>query len=45
MLGGTLEMWCIGLGGAMGKPDYASSGLYFDIKAGTYSGKYVQCTP
>jgi len=44
VLGGTLEMWCIGLPTA-GKPAYASSGLLFDIKTQKPSGTYVQCGP
>jgi len=44
VLGGTLEMWCIGLPTA-GKPAYASSGLLFDIKTQKPSGAYVQCGP
>jgi ABC-type branched-subunit amino acid transport system substrate-binding protein len=43
VLGGTLEMWCVG--GPTTKPVYASSGLNFDIKAKTYSGAYMQCGP
>lgn len=43
VLGGTLEMWCIGVPAA--KPAYASSGLMFDIKTQTKSGAYVQCGP
>jgi len=43
VLGGTLEMWCIG--GTAAKPAYASSGLLFDLKTQTISGTYVPCTP
>jgi len=43
VVGGTLEMWCIG--GTAAKPAYASSGLLFDIKDQTLSGSYVPCTP
>jgi len=43
MVGGTLEMWCIS--GAAATPAYQSSGLTFDIKAQTVSGKYTQCGP
>jgi ABC-type branched-subunit amino acid transport system substrate-binding protein len=43
VLGGTLEMWCIG--GTPAKPAYASSGLLFDLKSQTMSGSYVPCTP
>lgn len=41
MLGGTLEVWCIGK--PAGKPTYMSSGLTFDIVDGTSSGKFTQC--
>ena len=41
VLGGTLEMWCIGA--PSGKPTYASSGLIFDIKTQASSGLYMQC--
>lgn len=43
VLGGTLEMWCIG--GTVGATAYASSGLLFDLKSQTMSGTYVPCTP
>ncbi|HYQ02910.1 MAG TPA: hypothetical protein VER96_29765 [Polyangiaceae bacterium] len=43
VLGGTLEMWCIG--GTAAAPAYASSGLLFDLKTQTMSGTYVPCTP
>jgi len=43
VLGGTLEMWCIG--GTAAKPAYASSGLLFDLKSQTMNGTYVPCTP
>lgn len=43
VLGGTLEMWCIGA--SAGKPVYASSGLLFDIQSQKQSGAYVQCAP
>ena len=43
VVGGTLEMWCIG--GTAAKPTYASSGLLFDIKSQTMSGSYNPCTP
>ena len=39
--GGTIEVWCIGAPG--GKPTYQSSGLTFDIMAGTTAGQYTQC--
>jgi len=43
VVGGTLEMWCIG--GTTAKPTYVSSGLLFDIKSQTMSGTYTPCTP
>ena len=43
VLGGTLEMWCIGASG--GTPAYRSSGLNFDLKTKAESGEYVQCAP
>jgi branched-chain amino acid transport system substrate-binding protein len=43
VLGGTLEMWCIGASG--GTPAYRSSGLNFDLKTKVESGEYVQCAP
>jgi len=43
VLGGTLEMWCIG--GTAAKPTYGSSGLLFDLKTQTMSGAYTPCTP
>ncbi len=43
VLGGTLEMWCIGVPAT--KPAYASSGLMLDIKTQILSGNYVQCGP
>ncbi len=41
VLGGTLEIWCIGAPG--GKPTYQSSGLTFDIMTATQSGQFKQC--
>lgn len=43
VLGGTLEMWCIGAPG--GKPAYQSSGLRFDIMTQEEEGTYTQCAP
>jgi hypothetical protein len=40
---GMVELWCIGAQGAT--PDFASSGLLYNIKSQTYSGTYVQCAP
>jgi branched-chain amino acid transport system substrate-binding protein len=41
VLGGTLEMWCIGA--PNGRPAYQSSGLTFDIMTETEAGQFVQC--
>jgi hypothetical protein len=41
VLGGTLEMWCIGAPG--GKPAFQSSGLTFDIMSGKQAGTYAAC--
>jgi ABC-type branched-subunit amino acid transport system substrate-binding protein len=41
VVGGTIEMWCIGAPG--GTPAYASSKLTYDIKAKTASGTYTAC--
>ena len=41
VMGGTIEMWCIGISAAT--PTFQSSGLTFDIKTQTYAGSYVQC--
>jgi ABC-type branched-subunit amino acid transport system substrate-binding protein len=41
VLGGTLEMWCIGA--PNGRPAYQSSGLTFDIMTQTLSGQFSQC--
>jgi len=43
VLGGTLEMWCIG--GPSTKPAYGSSGRFYEIKSQAYSGTYIQCGP
>jgi ABC-type branched-subunit amino acid transport system substrate-binding protein len=45
VLGGTLEMWCIGAPGMPGTPTYQSSGLFFDIKLQQETGEYTQCRP
>jgi len=44
VLGGTLEVWCIGAP-PPGTPVYQSSGLTYDIKSGTPTGLYKQCSP
>ena len=41
VMGGTIEMWCIGVSGT--SPTFQSSGLTFDIKTQTYAGSYMQC--
>jgi branched-chain amino acid transport system substrate-binding protein len=41
VLGGTLEMWCIGA--PNGRPAYQGSGLTFDIMTETEAGQFVQC--
>jgi len=43
VVGGTIEMWCIGAptGSAAA---YQSSGLTYDIKTGAYTGVYTQCS-
>jgi hypothetical protein len=43
VIGGTLEMWCIGL--PAGTPVFQSSGLTFDIMTLQPTGKYTQCQP
>jgi ABC-type branched-subunit amino acid transport system substrate-binding protein len=43
MLGGTLEVWCIGV--AAGKAGYQSSGLTLDLVNGRTSGEYTPCPP
>jgi hypothetical protein len=42
-VGGTLEVWCIGVVG--GKPGYQSSGLTLDLVTGRTAGEYTQCGP
>lgn len=41
VLGGTLEMWCIG--SPSGRPAYQGSGLTFDIMTQGLSGQFTQC--
>jgi branched-chain amino acid transport system substrate-binding protein len=43
VLGGTIEMWCIGAPG--GKASYQSSGLTFDIMTQKEEGTFTQCAP
>jgi len=43
VMGGTLEMWCIGAPG--GKPAYQSSELTFDIMTQEEVGTYTPCAP
>ncbi len=43
VVGGTLEVWCIGVVG--GKPGYQSSGLTLDLLTGRTAGEYTQCGP
>jgi ABC-type branched-subunit amino acid transport system substrate-binding protein len=43
VLGGTIEMWCIGA--PNGPAAYLSSGLTYDLKTKMTSGMYVQCGP
>jgi branched-chain amino acid transport system substrate-binding protein len=43
VLGGTIEMWCIGAANDM--PAYQSSGLTLDVASGQLSGHYAQCPP
>lgn len=43
VIGGTLEMWCIGA--PAGTPVYQSSGLTFDIMTQTESGTFTPCGP
>jgi hypothetical protein len=45
VLGGTLEMWCIGIPSGTTTPAYRSSGLFYDLATDTESGQYVQCAP
>jgi ABC-type branched-subunit amino acid transport system substrate-binding protein len=41
VLGGTIEMWCIGAGA--GTPAYKSSGLTYELKTGIASGTFTPC--
>lgn len=41
VLGGTLEVWCIGV--TAGKAGYQSSGLTLDLTTGRISGDYAPC--
>lgn len=41
VLGGTIEMWCIGA--ASGKVAYASSGLTYDLMTETQAGEFKPC--
>jgi branched-chain amino acid transport system substrate-binding protein len=41
VVGGTIEMWCIGAGDGM--PAYQSSGLTFDVAKAVIRGAYTQC--
>jgi ABC-type branched-subunit amino acid transport system substrate-binding protein len=41
VLGGTIEVWCIGA--PNGKPTYQSSGLSFDLMTETQAGAYKPC--
>jgi ABC-type branched-subunit amino acid transport system substrate-binding protein len=41
VLGGTIEVWCIGA--PNGKPTYQSSGLTYDLMAKSQSGAYKPC--
>jgi hypothetical protein len=41
VLGGTIEVWCIGA--PNGKPTYQSSGLTYDLMAKSQSGAYQPC--
>ena len=41
VLGGTIEMWCIGISGTT--PLFQSSGLTYDVKTDQYAGTYTQC--
>ena len=43
VMGGTIEMWCIGTSGTTAV--FQSSGLTFDIKTQAVSGSYAQCGP
>jgi hypothetical protein len=41
VLGGTIEMWCIGTAG--GKVAFASSGLTYDLMTETQAGEFIPC--
>ena len=41
VMGGTIEMWCIGKSGTT--PVFQSSGLTYDIKTQQNTGSYTQC--
>jgi hypothetical protein len=43
VLGGTLEVWCIGV--AAGKAGYQSSGLTLELSNQRTAGEYMQCPP
>jgi ABC-type branched-subunit amino acid transport system substrate-binding protein len=43
VMGGTLEVWCIGV--VAGKAGYQSSGLTLDLVTGRPSGEYTPCAP
>jgi ABC-type branched-subunit amino acid transport system substrate-binding protein len=43
VVGGTIEMWCIGATAAI--PAFGSSGLVYDIASGQAHGAYAQCGP
>ena len=43
IMGGTIEMWCIGA--PSGTPAYQTSGLFYDIATQQKSGQYTQCGP
>jgi branched-chain amino acid transport system substrate-binding protein len=43
VVGGTLEVWCIGA--PAGSAAFQSSGYFYDIKSDMYSGAYTPCTP
>ena len=40
---GLIEMWCIKA--TSGAPEFASSGLFYDVKSQQLSGSYTQCPP
>jgi ABC-type branched-subunit amino acid transport system substrate-binding protein len=43
VLGGTIEIWCIGVANAM--PTYQSSGIVLDIATQQIRGTYAPCSP